>query len=80
MSAPRHQGVRGEAWTYCSKCGQEYPIYMLTWQLGQLVCPGDFDDLIMYQRPGMIAAVLNSPEDEPELANVIPPAEDMIIF
>lgn len=35
---PRHQGITGEQWDKCGRCGFEYPASQLTRQFGLVVC------------------------------------------
>jgi hypothetical protein len=77
---PRHKGIRGEAWSHCDLCGFEWPINQLTRQFGALICPRHVDDLSPYRRPKLIADVLRTPEDEPELGRVMTQQTEEIFF
>ena len=77
---PRHAGIQGEAWSFCDRCGFEWPINQLSRQFGLLVCPRDVDDLDNYRRPQLISNILRSQEDVPELGRVITQQNEEIFF
>lgn len=73
--------VRHKLWSKCSRCGHDFPVDMLTPQLGLLVCHvnGCFDNLDTMYRPTVIAAALAEPKeaDDPlaQLSHLQEPGE-----
>ena len=62
---PRHQGIYHEDWDNCQRCGFEYPISMLTFQLGLKVCTKTcVDNLDVMYRPLAISRVFESDDRE----------------
>lgn len=53
---------------YCQKCWWRYALKDLRWQLGFLVCPKDYDTLLIGQREANIQRVLTSGNPQSELA------------
>ena len=62
---PRFEGVWGQEWDYCDRCGFIHPIGMLSMQLGLKLCSdhGCLDDLSNYYRPQIIAEILESDDE-----------------
>lgn len=61
----KHQGIQRVEWDFCDRCGFQYPIQKLVMQKGVKVCTTTcFDNLLIDERPIMIAQVL---DDESEL-------------
>jgi len=58
---PRHQGIWGQEWDVCDRCGFEHPIGMLHMQMGRKLCKchNCFDDLSNNYRARIIQEVLS---------------------
>ena len=72
----RTDNVKHEGWHLCGRCGEQYPMSQLTWQIGSLRCPPCYDDpltVLPSIRDERIARVLQyvpqggEPEIEPKL-------------
>jgi hypothetical protein len=61
----KRRGVWHKLWGKCSRCGFDYPLDMLTPQLGLLVCSLNacVDNLDTIYRPSIIAAKLAEPKE-----------------
>lgn len=57
--------LRHKIWYKCSRCGQDFPMDMLTSQLGLMVCHanGCWDNLDTLYRPRIIDEVLSEPKE-----------------
>jgi hypothetical protein len=62
---PRHQGIQGEAWANCGRCGFIFPVSQLTSQKGLNLCPKDLDNLAVERRSRIISEILAEPETSP---------------
>lgn len=61
---PRQQGLWGEEWDICDRCGFKHPISMLSMQLGLKLCHdhGCYDDISNMRRLYIITEILKKPE------------------
>lgn len=57
--------LRHSLWKECSRCGHDFPVDMLTPQLGLWVCHlnGCYDNLDTYLRPKRVAEILAEPKE-----------------
>lgn len=60
---PLHKAVQRKVWTKCDICGFEYPVEQLVNQEGFLKCSKCRDNLLVQERPQIIAEVLSDGEE-----------------
>ena len=75
MPNQSHSGWTGVPWHRCDRCGYDYPVDRLRRQSGLILCVDKcidtFNTISVDRRPAMIAAVLSTPGEEPELADIL---------
>ena len=65
----RNRGTLGEQWTFCARCGFEFPISQLSAQKGVLVCELCYDDPVPALHDSLVQRALESAIQDQEGAN-----------
>ena len=71
MPNQAHSGWQGTPWHICDRCGRDWPTSQLRWQRGVLVCPDDYDNPLVWEREGIMQAVIDNSPHEMDIADVL---------